>query len=232
MSTIKISEKKLAILLLLEKINDIFADNVNFGFPLEPRPADAVDCIDPNIIILKKNIHLWGQKYEIEEGVFNSALNYLERCKIIAKHSPLLGVASIHLMPVVREQMEYFESRGISLDNILNKPNTPTKKYIKFDKDRSTLFLQEKEILISKAKNSRPHYILTVIFTNKEKGWNYDEIAENLDKNNPEPYKKDDWKKFYQACRDINEKVAKETTIKNFLDFTKFKVSINKNLVK
>jgi hypothetical protein len=101
---------------------------------------------------------------------------------------------------------------------------TSNKSALSFDKNSGVLKFNNKEIVISKSKNTSPHYLLTTIFKNKEKVWNYDEIAEDLGND----YDKNSWSKYYNAGYKVNEKVAKETTIKDFLLITSKDVGINK----
>lgn len=49
-----------------------------------------------------------------------------------------------------------------------------------FDEKNSILYFQNKKILISRSKNSNPHYVLKTMFQEKNKVWNYDEIWENV----------------------------------------------------
>ena len=102
--------------------------------------------------------------------------------------------------------------------------NKISKKNLNFNNKESILYFQGKSILIAKSKNTNPHYLLKTIFTKKTHLWNYDEIAENW----KEEYNSNSWKKFYNASCKINEKVAKKTTINNFLKPTKTAVKINK----
>lgn len=234
MSVIKITEKKQATVVLLEMVNDAVFDTVDFGF-VEHR-AESIFPYSPFPIIYK-HINLRGVNYEIEDEAFRNALKYLKSRKIIkieklSDGDPYGQILTEGLFEA-EKSLGYFKSRGISLDSIINAPRKIIEKAVtiaglEFDKESSTLFFQGKEIIISKAKNSRPHYILDTIFSDKKKTWLYDEIAEESsnDRNEYEGY---DWKQFYQACRDINEKVAKETTIKDFLVYTKYQVSINRN---
>ena len=98
------------------------------------------------------------------------------------------------------------------------------KKELSFKDDKSTLSFDNKEIIISKTRNSNGHYLLKTIFKNKNKIWEYDEIAEDW----TDEYKKSDWSRYYNAGYKVNEKVAKETTIKDFLVITNKTVCINK----
>lgn len=92
-----------------------------------------------------------------------------------------------------------------------------------FDDKKSILSFNNKEIEISKTRNSNGHYLLKTIFKEKGKVWEFDEIAEDWE----DEYKKDGWNRYYNAGYAVNEKIAKETTIKDFLSITSKTVSIN-----
>lgn len=111
--------------------------------------------------------------------------------------------------------------------NLFTKPTEKIesqKDILGFDGKNSTLYFNKKEIIISKTRNSNGHYLLKTIFKNKNKVWEFDEIAEDWN----DEYEKDSWNRYYNAGYTVNEKVAKETTIKDFLDITNKTVAINK----
>lgn len=121
---------------------------------------------------------------------------------------------------------EKFLNEGNAVFIVKKKIETkePIKKDLAFDDKKSILSFSNKEIKISKTRNSNGHYLLKSIFKDKNKIWEYDEIAEDW----TEEYKKEDWSKYYNAGYKVNEKVAKETTIKDFLIITNKTVGINK----
>ncbi len=81
------------------------------------------------------------------------------------------------------------------------------------------LNFQGKKISISqRGKTARPYDLLELIFTDKDKVWNYDEIWDTLLGNEYDPKK---WRTIYYAGRKINEAVAKKTTVDDFLEITK-----------
>ena len=102
---------------------------------------------------------------------------------------------------------------------------------VSFDKKKSVLTFKGKKIEISKTKNSDPHYLLALLFKDKSKELAYDEIWESpyFQSQNTEYDPKNDWRKIYNAAYSVNEKVAKMTTIQDFLDISKTAISINKN---
>lgn len=103
-------------------------------------------------------------------------------------------------------------------------------KELSFDVKESKLRFKGKKIEISKTKNSDPHYLLTLIFRDKEKEWAYDEIWEDpyFRSRNKEFDPNEDWRKIYNAGYSVNGKVERATTIKDFLDVRKTSVSINR----
>jgi len=129
-----------------------------------------------------------------------------EQVDLIKEHKDLYVVQQIH-------------------NNIMEKLTEPKNELI-FREDGKLLFLG-KEILISKSKDSDPYYLLKTLFKDREKLWNYDEIAEDWGNG----YEKNSWSKYYNAGYKVNEKVAKETTIKDFLELSRKAVSINKKYI-
>jgi hypothetical protein len=102
--------------------------------------------------------------------------------------------------------------------------NSPDEEILNFNPETSTLYFQGKEILIAKSKNTDQHQLLEVLFEKPDKLWNYDEIADGMGTE----FKKEEWKKYYNAARAINQKVAEGTTIKDFLVTSAKTVMINK----
>ena len=97
------------------------------------------------------------------------------------------------------------------------KLNDKAKKLdIKFDIEKSILFLDDKRVLIQQ-KNDKPnaHYILEYIFENEEglkAKSSYSEILEDKFRNEDKK-----WRTLYRACQDINKKASEQAGISNFL---------------
>jgi|GEM_PF-4676957 len=53
--------------------------------------------------------------------------------------------------------------------------------------------------------------------------WSWDEIFEQWG----EPHSKEDWRRVYNAGREVNQKIACETTIKDLLLVHKFSIALN-----
>ena len=93
---------------------------------------------------------------------------------------------------------------------------------LSFD-DSSVLHFYNKKIIISKSRNSSSHDLLLTIFKDKEKVWSYDEVAADW----TDEYDKSKWRRYYNAGYEANQKIAKETTIKDFLLLSSKTVNIN-----
>jgi hypothetical protein len=101
-----------------------------------------------------------------------------------------------------------------------------TKYKISFSED-GILNFQGKSIQFQ--IDTDPYYLLKTIFKNPTKIWNYDEIADDWGLSYEE---KPPWKRFYNAGYQVNTKIAKETTVKDFLKLTKKTVNINQKYLR
>lgn len=88
-----------------------------------------------------------------------------------------------------------------------------------------TLYFNKKKIVISKSENNEQHLFLNTIFSDKEKLWDFDEIAEHLQR---EYDPKNDWNKYYQTGQKINSKIKYKTDIPDFVDITTKTARINR----
>ena len=95
-----------------------------------------------------------------------------------------------------------------------------------FDDKRSILYFLGEKITIAKRAENDAHELLRVIFQNRHKIWNNDEILDKWLFNRIKPNTPKN--KVYQAGKAVNRIVAQETTIKNFLDISTKTVAINK----
>jgi hypothetical protein len=90
-----------------------------------------------------------------------------------------------------------------------------------FDNKKSLLYIKDYKIKISRSPElSLDHYILDVIFQNEDK--DEDVYFKDVAKHMGEDYdKSEDWRKFYRACKLLNEKVQNDTDNKiiNFIEF-------------
>lgn len=110
--------------------------------------------------------------------------------------------------------------------DLLNKP--PISR-LDFDAENSILYLLGESVTISKRAESDGHDLLRTLFMDKSRIWNNDEIL-------------DDWKlsvdadvpknKIYQAGKAVNRVISDQIHIKDFLDVTTKKISINKRYLR
>jgi hypothetical protein len=132
----------------------------------------------------------------------------------------------------VEKRSEDYKVRLVLTDQFYREvyPKRVVMRELAFDPKTSNLSLLGNTIEISKTKDSDPHYLLEILFKDKEKVWAYDEIWEDpyFHSREAEYDPQKDWRKIYHAARSVNEKVAKATTISDFLDFSKTAVSIDK----
>lgn len=92
-----------------------------------------------------------------------------------------------------------------------------------FDSEESTLAFWGTVIKIAKSKDSNAHYLLKAVFKKPQKLWSYDELADEMG----DGYARNKWRRFYNAAYSVNVKIAKQTTINDFLSITAKTVQIN-----
>jgi len=136
--------------------------------------------------------------------------------------------------------MTFVMAFGVLNKKIFNKLSTEdfiseskNNKAIYFDSDKSVLFFKGEKIKIKrKADLPLEHYILETLFDNEDKVEEiyYQDIAEDklkeLNYNNTK-----DWKKYYRACKSLQDKVRLGAKVDDFVIFTTGKtgnVRINK----
>jgi len=136
---------------------------------------------------------------------------------------PIINIKDI---PTKRSQGRYYYLTVLH-DNIIEAlSSSQNKPSLTFESKSSVLYVNGKNINITKNKNI--YYLLKTLFKNKNKEWSYDEIADDWGEN----YSKDSWKKFYDAGYRLNGKVAKDTGLQDFLYLSNKTVSINKVFLK
>lgn len=122
----------------------------------------------------------------------------------------------------LEEQKILIETELEKLVNLQeNKKDIEAK--LRFDDKKSILYFQEREILISRNRDTNPHYLLLTLFKDKGRVWNFDEIAEDW----KDEYSKKSWRRYYTTCYTVNKKVAIKTTIDDFLIVANKTVAIN-----
>jgi hypothetical protein len=126
---------------------------------------------------------------------------------------------------IEKDNNEIAEFLGVNrIKKSLTKPN------IGFQLTPDSLKYNGKELKITKPQDTRYYFLLKVLLGNPKKIWEYDEIWEKL--NGDENYDPKNWKKIYNPAYDINEKIAKETTISDFLEIAKTTIRINPTYLK
>ncbi len=110
------------------------------------------------------------------------------------------------------------------------QPKEPTKSETDFR--AGVLYFQNKEFDFNNKPNQKE--LLDIIFKDRHRDWFYDEMLEEWDELKklnliklPEKY----WKKFDTAGNSINEAIAIETTIKDFIKKNSKKIRINPKYV-
>lgn len=91
-----------------------------------------------------------------------------------------------------------------------------------YDPKSCTIYFANKPIKLR--KNTQLADLCNALFSEPGKKWDWDEMLERWGEHN---YTKDDWRKVYEAARGINEKIAINTGVKDFLDYDKHTVMLN-----
>ena len=116
----------------------------------------------------------------------------------------------------VLKNVSSFGKKEITAKNTKSAPS-----YIAhFDPDFPLLDVRGKRCQIR--KHSKQYEFMRVIFTDKERDWQFSEIAEKIDQENPL-----NWKIFYNYCNAIKTKIASDIGIKDFFISTTQSVKIN-----
>lgn len=129
-----------------------------------------------------------------------------------------------------------FQNTPITVSSLVSKEtkieNTDKieilKKNLSFDETKSLLKIDE--AIVKLQKNSDQYHLLRIIFENKDersKQWFYSEIAEKFD-----ALANLGDKKFYNAAYQINQKIARETGLKDVFITTTQSIQINPKYLK
>ncbi len=202
----------------------------------------VIDEIKKEILATQKGYYVDFEYQNIEDYSQkdqNRALRFLEKNGAIKifndKYSSLSEQAFARVYNNVIPSGSYIKIIQPAFDELVDVCLVGKRKLfgINFDPETSILNFKGIDIEISKTKNNNPHYLLKLIFEDKEKEWFYDEIWEDpYFKSENDTYdKKRNWRKIYNAGYSINEKVAKNTETQDFLKVTKTSVSINKKYI-
>jgi hypothetical protein len=109
--------------------------------------------------------------------------------------------------------------------SVVNEKQNIEDKTLRY-KDR-TLFFRGKEILISGKGATNQHLFFKILFSNKKRKWNELDVLDEFFKGRN--WETDEMKKnrFYHYSRAINDKIAKETEVKDFIIATTKTYQIN-----
>jgi hypothetical protein len=104
------------------------------------------------------------------------------------------------------------------------RPNNETTSVV-FSIENDILKYQGNTLDVSVPRDTRYYFLLKTLLSSPKKLWNYDELWKEL--NEDDNYDPKDWKKIYNPAHDLNEKIAQETTIADFLDVKKSTIRID-----
>ena len=134
-------------------------------------------------------------------------------------------------VPPEKETMTY-KVRVTLKNKTLQEENQPTKVLTKcptaFNPKTSELVFQVHRAIISKTLDSNPHYLLKAVFKAPTKVWDVDELWEKLFGKSIEYNPRKHWKKLNNATYDLNEEIAKQTRIRDFVIMKKTTLQLNK----
>ena len=257
MQYIDIHEKKWALIVILEKILDMevfehsttqlkndeekefYHNFINESILLNGLLYKIEDSIFENVIkylefnkIIEVIFLNRNQVIDCVDDTFNYIAERIKESPdvkvddIVKEETFYCGIV-VRDLDWIKNKIENLNSQGVSLEVINKKFEKSTFNNSKpyFDEEKSILRFKGKEIVIAKNKASRAHFMLGIIFKDTERNWSYMDIIDEMGGND---YKKEDWKKFWQAVNGINKKIAEATTINDFLIITSKEVEINK----
>lgn len=192
-----------------------------------------------NQFILEETSHIEDQFPYDPTFLFIHILIALEKLGYLTVQSLEVGDPEKDPMEAPSYHDEAYNAKVVLTQRFYDefKPGQKNKvKPLSFDADTSILVVDNKIVVISKTKNSDPHYLLSLIFTDPAKTWNYDEIWADpyfKSREDGKPYNpKTEWRKIYNAARSANHKIAQETGVKDFLSFNKTTIAITKTYQK
>ena len=216
-----ISEDKIAPIYLEEIFNDfLISQHLKYTIPQKALyPNFYTEKIEENYRLLKKFI-------EFIQGEYNAS-------KLPDK------IPFNPNFPMVKTERdeEFFYTQKLHNDIIekidAEQVKQETKKFKKytlsFDDANRILHFMDEKIVIGKKEESDPHKLMRTLFSDTTKIWANDEILEDWGYSFDEEVSKN---KVYQAGKAINQVVAQDTKIKDFLVISTKSVSINKKYLK
>lgn len=219
----KITEKKVAYIMILEKLKDIFFFNLSYT------PTSISDYI-----YLENVIEINSQKYEIEKELFSNVLNEMKYDKIIEftmhNENLLYSIDAIDHTKIL-SKLSHLKRMGTSLERIENNRlslaiNTINNNYGKYDKPLllALKINSNRDIKINNIFISRPEFagindeIINFLYKNSGKTFTQEEISQHLNK------KKKDFNAF------LNEINIKGTIRKYLFDSSKTKIKLKRKV--
>lgn len=249
---IQISDTKQAMALTLEKIHNL----VVLG--KDPDLKNEDDDITNQYHILN-SFDLDGKYYKIHRSVFSEVINSIAskgliEIKILEDldvagyfHDPMIAYEyiadlvredpNVNVRELMKECLVFFEVPDLKklekeIERFESFETKPIKKVAPptFNEKTSILSFRGEEILISKSQNTHPHYLLITLFKDLKKNWSLDEIEEDWGTLRKKT-EKINWSRYYNAARNINEKIAMQTKINDFLKYTSKEMRINADYI-
>ena len=172
-----------------------------------------------------KNIIEFSPKIiEEAEDIIDLAVKYEKNIRL---HTINFRVKDWDKFHNISEKLEKQAKERLAKEKEPN-PAEETKKELFFDSIKSFLAINGQQIKI--LKNSDQYHLLRIIFKDEKElpqEWFFSEIAENYDEmaNLPD-------KKFYNAVYQINQKIIRDTGVRDFFITTKQSVKINDKYLK
>jgi len=215
----EITEKKVAYIIILEKLKDIFFFNFSYSTPTSS-----------DYFFLENIIEINSQKYEIEKELFGDILNEMKQDKIIkfTMHNKnlLYGVYAMDHTKIL-SKLSQLKRLGASLERIENNQLSLAIKTINdnYSKYNKPFFLtlkinSNRDIKINNIFVSRPEFagindeIINFLYKNNGKTFTQEEMSQHLN------IKKKDFNTF------LNEINIKGTIRKYLFDSSKTKIRL------
>lgn len=215
----KITEKKVAQTIILEKLKDIFFFNLSYS------PISISDCF-----YLENTIEINSQKYEIDKRLFGDVINEIKNDKVIevTTHNKYL-LYSVYIIDHTKilSKLSQLKRMGASLERIENNQLSLTMDTINgnYSKCGKPFFLNlrintNRDIKINNIFISRPEFggindeIINFLYKNNKKTFTREELFKHINK------KKKDFNTF------LNEINIKGEIRKYLFDSSKTKIRL------
>jgi hypothetical protein len=168
---------------------------------------------------------------EFDANEIGDILNKVELDKVI-KIEGVPGIVDLHTGTDIEEAFyntrTYFSIRILkNFDKWLLKlfPDEKSIEPITYDSKIGKLSINNKVVFIR--KNTFRSNLVALLFQNKKKVWNWDEIVEKIEGITDTDVLKQNKKRVYIACDGIQKRIAQKIEISDFLKFDTNTVHIN-----